>query len=789
MGKNSIEITPIVLNFNGVEALDSVIIAYSDYGSILASFDNGNTWNQKKVFDHVDISNVFLEKDRITAFSIDGQFSISNDLGITWKLQNNINDSISFVIKYQDGYFLSCKSGIIQLSNDFKVINTKSLENSSFRFFKDKYNFDFGGVFLRRNLVLFKGNLYLLNDTNSIIYKFDTSLNQIERIDLKQLIPSRNYYTHYNFCGDSQNVYIEIGDSVYKTQDFKSFAYLFKYSFDKQIFGDSSFPVLHKVINNKLYCVTRYYNYLPISGPYFSLYEIKENNSALKIGNIDCSIPPTEGGYIPIQLFLNDFAFVNNQFIVVSNKKFFNIKNFIDDKENRICEKLDFSLRKLEVINDSTLIIDNYDNQLYFSKNSGLTFQREKGDSVFFKPKNYFYRKIQNYFNKENMLVYGGEFLLDSIKPTIAISNDIGKTFQIKKVPNINFSIESSNLQYNDENFVLAQNLGYGKTWKTWIKKFNNIFDSLFTFTDSLFNINYIYFKNPDYYFVVASNPDSSSELKYKSNNLSKWTSLKNYGSYIDSLFLPDGTYLTTYITKGLWRWKEVVIQDKKYLSLVSFKKSDSILKVELLDLSNNSLFEIYRLKFIDYKTQFSYGLDCYKDTLYLNVNDSLFVFSNINDITTKYYYLLPNNGIIANGSFKKLDNKLFAYYYDSLNPLNNYCLKFDNLDSLTLSVEQEIETESSYLFTYPPFPIPATNFIKSLIYWDNSSDVEVDGVFDLYGNKIDIENQVFIDKINTYSGYVIWIFSNEPDGIYFIKIKHGTDVKFIKVLINRVKN
>jgi hypothetical protein len=788
IGKNNYEITPVVINFKGVEASDNAVVAYSDYGSVFTSYDNGKTWNQNKVFDQGDIINVFLENDRITAFSIDGNFSVSTDRGITWKSQNNINDSISYVIKYNEGYFLSCKSGIIQLNNDFKIINTKSLDNSSFKFFKNNYNSDFGDVFFRKNLIYFKGNLFFLNDTNSTIYKFDSYLNQIDRIDLKQLVPSRNYYTNYSFCADSQKVYIKLADSVYQTQDFKSFDYLFKYNISKQIFGDSSLPVLHKVINNKLYCITQFYNYLPISGPYFSLYEINGKNSAIKVGNINCSLPPTEGGLKPFQLFLNDFHFVNNQIIVVSNKKFINSKNFTVDKENRICERLEFTSRMPDIINDKTFLIDNYDNQLYSSKNSGLTFQRENGDSVFFKQKNYFYRKIQNFFNQENKLVYGGEFLLDSIKSTIAISNDLGKTFQFRKVPNINFSLQSSNLQLNDENFVLAQNLGYGKSWKTWIKKFNNNFDSLFTITDSLFNINYIYFKNPDYYFVIASNPDSSSELKFQSNNFSKWTNLKKYDSYIDSLFMPNGTYLTSYITKELWNWKEFVYKSKKYLSLVSFKKSDFIFRVELLDLSNNSIIEIYHSKFINYKTKLNYGLDFYNDTLYLNVNDSLFVFSNFNDKLTKYYYLLPNNGIIANGNFKKMDDKIFAFYFDSLNSLNYYFLKFNNLDSLTLDVKQEIEIESSYLFTYPPFPIPAINFIKSLIYWDNSSEIEIDGIFDLYGNKIDHENKAFIDKINTYSGYVIWICSNVPDGIYFVKIKHGNDIKYIKVLINRVR-
>lgn len=56
--KASIEITPLILNFKGVMANDSIVIAYANFGSLLMSTDNEQSWKQKRVFPGGEIINV-----------------------------------------------------------------------------------------------------------------------------------------------------------------------------------------------------------------------------------------------------------------------------------------------------------------------------------------------------------------------------------------------------------------------------------------------------------------------------------------------------------------------------------------------------------------------------------------------------------------------------------------------------------------------------------------------------------------------------------------------------------
>lgn len=58
----SIEITPLILNFKGVMANDSIVIAYANFGSLLMSTDNEQSWKQKRVFPGGEIINVIQKK-------------------------------------------------------------------------------------------------------------------------------------------------------------------------------------------------------------------------------------------------------------------------------------------------------------------------------------------------------------------------------------------------------------------------------------------------------------------------------------------------------------------------------------------------------------------------------------------------------------------------------------------------------------------------------------------------------------------------------------------------------
>jgi hypothetical protein len=102
-------------------------------------------------------------------------------------------------------------------------------------------------------------------------------------------------------------------------------------------------------------------------------------------------------------------------------------------------------------------------------------------------------------------------------------------------------------------------------------------------------------------------------------------------------------------------------------------------------------------------------------------------------------------------------------------------------------SVENHTETQN-YLYAYPPYPMPATNEVRSLIYWDTSIDIESDEmtVYNIYGTKVAGKEKLRLDKLTNYSGNLVWDCSDVPSGIYLITIKHGTETRAVKVIVNK---
>ena len=100
------------------------------------------------------------------------------------------------------------------------------------------------------------------------------------------------------------------------------------------------------------------------------------------------------------------------------------------------------------------------------------------------------------------------------------------------------------------------------------------------------------------------------------------------------------------------------------------------------------------------------------------------------------------------------------------------------------LSVESEIE--SNYLYTYPPYPNPAKSEVKVLFYWDINLAMTTDdiSIYDITGKKIDAAGKLSLVKQESHYGNLIWDCSSVQPGIYLINIKHGTEEKAVKVVV-----
>jgi photosystem II stability/assembly factor-like uncharacterized protein len=97
-----------------------------------------------------------------------------------------------------------------------------------------------------------------------------------------------------------------------------------------------------------------------------------------------------------------------------------------------------------------------------------------------------------------------------------------------------------------------------------------------------------------------------------------------------------------------------------------------------------------------------------------------------------------------------------------------------------------EAQTERNYLYAFPPYPNPAGGEVKVLFYWDINLPMNVEdiSIYDLSGKKIDAEHTLSLEKIGNHYGNLVWDCSATPPGIYLINIKHGTEERTVKVMV-----
>ena len=185
---------------------------------------------------------------------------------------------------------------------------------------------------------------------------------------------------------------------------------------------------------------------------------------------------------------------------------------------------------------------------------------------------------------------------------------------------------------------------------------------------------------------------------------------------------------------------------------------------------------------------------------------------SQISELIITRYSILNNNGFLIdlplidslnplvikpgkyfdyNVFFKPTELKEYRasiVFYSNANGNDNISyLRGEGIDSTTDVIDVSVEVRN-YLYAYPPFPIPAKNYVKTLIYWDLSLDIDKDeiAIYNIYGEKIEGRERIRIDKKNINGGYLVWDCSDVESGIYFIKISHGTKTLYLKVMVDR---
>jgi len=142
----------------------------------------------------------------------------------------------------------------------------------------------------------------------------------------------------------------------------------------------------------------------------------------------------------------------------------------------------------------------------------------------------------------------------------------------------------------------------------------------------------------------------------------------------------------------------------------------------------------------------------------------------------------MPNGGQIIT-PLKKIGDKFYLRYSDNDIQFAAAAFWLKPLEPMNVEDEKLI---GNYLYAYPPYPLPAKDYVSSEIYWDTKLDINSAdmSVYNLFGDKICGKEKISLQQKTIWSGTVTWDASSAPPGLYLLRIKHGTKTETIKMLI-----
>ncbi len=790
-----IEFTPVNINFSWIEAKDDIVVACGDFGSIFISFNNGDSWQQKKIFDSEKVIRVIIEENRMVAFGQLGEAGISLDSGKTFSIKKIIEDSVYTVINYPNGYFVRAYNNLMIFDFDLKEINRYYLSYKTYYLPRG----------MMQSITYFRNSLIAVADSiksdggntkSSFYLRFDENLNLIDTVSLLKLGLDVYPYGSYQIEAD------------------ETYFYTYKY----KIMGETSedfFLRTKDLITWEKFCdITSYYSYdrFKIIGNNLYFNEWSYSSDLLKWGVKKVAYPNTveniNGGTDyrhSGSRMLKDFYYNKDRVFIVSDRKVLAVAINGDSVFSFYCDFNPSTSSDVPyIINDSTLFFPSklrkglYYRYPYISYDNGITFKPAvDGNDLNTLKNNEFLRfssYLFHYYDRDkNLLYYIGSNDVPSPKkiPGVFISKDLGKTFEKKEIelppysPFNTFDVYPELKKVND-NFVFSINFSdfdiLKNRYLTKTYTYDNDFNLLSVMLDSNLQVNYVASKDTNTFLFHCYNViDSVNEVKFTTDKGANWHKIIRYQKYDSLLHCTDFKY------KG-----------KQYAALFYFREADSTCFIDAIDLEKYSIKTIYKTKIDFYYDpmlyEFNYkwvvGLDYInicdaRDTVYIASNDTIFIVNDIDKKSTWDNIILPNNGK-TRYCFGKIGDRFYANYTDDKNPINLQWIKV--ITDTTVSVSEKETDTHDYLNACPPFPLPATDRVQTLIYWDTNQEFSPGDVIvhNIYGEKVSKDEEITLDRLNSYSGYLRWDCSSVPNGVYLIKIHHGVTTRIVKAIVSR---
>lgn len=873
---NTYEFIPLNINFIGVEYYDSTIIAYGSHGSMLISYNDGKNWFASRAFEKGDVIQIIHEDNILTAFSNYGEISKSSDNGMTWQKNAEFKDSLLAIIKIPQGYVFRTDKRYFTTDFDFNQKN-EYIKSSDYQGVNKDITYKYSLTYLH--------NCIYAQTGSNIIIKFDASLKAIDSIkfDDYNLCDNKPCHLNYNLNTDGENLFVVTQNYIYiidKDKTIEKFA------------SRDGTRLNFKIINNTKYGIgysdANDYRSLKIKEFIDSNYIITKNKSyeGILVSSYLSDFTYYNGKFVFVgdMKYLSIYDSSNDSLFKISDYGFnsYISPNLINDSTMLFLLGFSYNLfyQYIHISNDYGVTMNS---NIDFANNKTI----KKYDNIYY--------QYYDTASKEIYLIGGlGGFYFK--KAVLFYSNDLGKNFQTKELSNIkphnsSFLIHRflPIMTKSGSNFIIPNTFAaqISETEMSWVYQiftYDKDFNQISVIRDTNKILDFAISRDTNTYLISTIDlSDTSRTIRFTSNRGLRW----------DTLRLFEKSEIVTY-------YKMLIIDGKEILAICKYNSVDSLVTFEFLDVLSRTIAPIYSFKIKNpenYDELDKNAIDYSNGKFHLSVYDTLFIFTDRYNPTSWKKHILPNNGNIIR-TIKDFGDKYFVSYkglkdsqngywlriipapdtikpiisvsdidfgkvdinrleavksqfrilnssnskleikgisklnddsfsisssmIDSLNPIvidaNSYfevvvgflpksvsfyddslqilsnAVSFDNIsylkgegvDSLVSVKENEIEIEN-YLFAYPPFPVPASKQIKALIYWDIGNRLSKENVriYSIYGEELKQDVRLSIDYINDYSGYLIWDCGEVNSGSYLIHIRNGTKTAILKIIIN----
>jgi hypothetical protein len=754
------KITPILLNFKGVVAVDSITVAYADFGSALISRDYDKSWEQKKIFEGGNIINVFINGSEMVAFNDRGEAVTSGNLGKDWSTPKKLEDSALAAIEYPGGYLIRMRNKLITITKEFNKTNELAIESKILQKIGTYYMPTYD------KSLLFTGNNFIAEFDSSLFIRFGIDLKPVDTLSLLAQIDSAKYLSGYRMFCDSIFIYLK-------------YAYSLK-SLKASVFRTSDFKTIEKYID----CRSAADCYTMHKGKYFAMNIAVTDKKLMDITKLSNS---------SINVYFKESAVNGNKQYIVGDRKILEILDLNDSSVKVISDYSDLTYRNApdRFGENSYIFYSGYSGgpAIYYTENNGNTILPVVDKTIISYDKNFSkYNILSKYYDKETGSLYllGDPFV--SSRAVLCKSDDKGRSFDttyfegyttISNGLDVYFrnAYVIPNIQKRGDEFISS--FGYNKTpwgsFRSTLYTFKDNSKIIKFLIDSNHVFTHIYSRDTITYLAHSCNTmDSTSEVIYSDNGGNSWQTIHKYP-----------------INETIGSIYDIKVRGKEYMLISHYdytnyyntpRITDCFLDV--IDKETNQFTRIASWTIVG--DIFSIAIDSDGDKAYISIIDTLFVTNELFNKRNWNYYLLPEGGHIAS-PMKKFGDKFYCEYSDKNNPYGTGMHWIEPLDSLILGVG-EASAEIDYIYAYPPYPNPAKNRIKSLIYWDSSIDyesIEI-SIYNIYGEKISSNDMITFEPVNAYSGYMTWDCSSNPPGVYLIHIKSINKSMIRKVILEK---